>query len=87
VFDGLVPRIPKIRYFLEDQGIHNEGNTTHQSTTFIVANVTTAPLICITKFTGTKYVHQLLASLQHVSAIHSCHHQGLLSVATVAPSK
>ena len=43
VFESLVRGIPKIQYFLEDQGIRNERNTTRQSTAFIVVIVTTAP--------------------------------------------
>ena len=43
--------------------------------------------ICITIFTCTKYVHQMLANLQHVSSHHKRHHLGVLSVANAMPSK
>jgi hypothetical protein len=44
-------------------------------------------LIYINIFTCTKYVHQMLANLQHVSLHHRCHHLGVLSVAITVPSK
>jgi hypothetical protein len=44
-------------------------------------------LICIDNFTFTIYVHQMLASLQHLSAHHRCHHLGVLSVAITGTLK
>ena len=42
---------------------------------------------CITSFTRAKYIHQLFASLQHVSAHHRCHHQRIITVAIIMSSK
>ena len=43
-------------------------------------------VICITNLTFTTYVHQTVANLQHGSAHHRCHRQGVLSVAFIIPS-
>ena len=45
-------------------------------------------LIYMTNFTCTKiYTYETLVNFLHVSARHRCHHQGVFSVANVAPSK
>jgi len=44
--------------------------------------------IYITNFTSTKiHTHQTSVNILHVSTRHKCHHQGVLLVANMAPSK
>ena len=52
-----------------------------------VCTVHCMKLIFITTLTCTKYVHSTLANLQHISAHNRCHHQRVLAVAFIVPSK